>query len=99
MHMAWHYDPGVQRIILASTLPNYASDNRGDAGHAEIKRTTRLTIELPVHANEGFPRRKGLGEILSSRQTAMQPEGNEQWMADSVKVRQMAASDEHFSPN
>lgn len=95
--MIRHHHPGMQTVILAPALPDCASDYRSDIRHAEIQRTASPAIKEPVHTRERLPRGEGLGEILSSRQTVVQPEGNEQWIAVGVEVRQMAATDEHFS--
>ena len=94
--MIRHHYPGMKRIIIVPTLLDCVSDNRGNIGHPEIHRTASLSIEQPVHTNERSARREGLGEMLSARQTPVQPESNEQRVAHRMEMRQMAASDKHL---
>jgi hypothetical protein len=87
-----HYDEGVKLVSIKSAISIVQSPRHdfGDFPLAQIQRTADPAVQEAIHGYECLPR-LGHGfrrEHSMPRKTAVQAESDEQWLIDSVPVRE-----------
>jgi hypothetical protein len=93
MHVIRHYDVGVELVVSLFPKANCLYDHGCYVRHAEIQRPGAPAIENPVHGYEGFSRCSRLREAAICRQASVQSPGEEDGLADAMKMRQAAAGE------
>ncbi len=93
MHVIRHDDVGVELVVSLLPKANCFYDHGRYFGHAEIQRPGAPAIENSVHGYEGFSRCRCLREAAICRQASVQSPGEEDGLADAMKMRQAAAGE------
>src|SRR5437868_857854 len=94
MDVIGHDYPRMQVVISGGTVQDRSSHGIRNPGLPKVHRSTPSRVEQPIHRKERLSRREAfVGETAPGGKAPMQPENDEQRLADHVDMQETAAQD------